>query len=195
MSDYFNHTSQHLKNTNHSVFLNLKEVLLEDQSKEDEKGKVIITKLAIGKPGGIDLETEKWELVSKVICLSCDKSFDPKLSEKLSKITSYVINSSSESEKSDIKAWEVEVKPCKHTNSLVQQKEVKILSKDEATCNNCNLNSNLWLCLTCGNLGCGRKQVGGQEGNGHGLEHFEKTGHPLSLKTGTITPQGDACKL
>lgn len=30
-----------------------------------------------------------------------------------------------------------------------------------AHCGNCELSSNLWLCLTCGYLGCGRKYFDG----------------------------------
>lgn len=46
--------------------------------------------------------------------------------------------------------------------------------------------------MTCGSLGCGRKQYDGTGGNGHGVEHFEKTGHAVSCKLGTITAQGKA---
>jgi ubiquitin carboxyl-terminal hydrolase 5/13 len=60
-------------------------------------------------------------------------------------------------------------------------------------CNSCELSSNLWLCLCCGNLGCGRKSYDGKGGNGHGLEHGKNAGHPLVIKTGTITPDGGAC--
>lgn len=49
-------------------------------------------------------------------------------------------------------------------------------------CQNCDLEKNLWLCLTCGALACGRRQPDGSGGNGHALEHYEKTGHPLVLK-------------
>lgn len=46
---------------------------------------------------------------------------------------------------------------------------------DLAKCNSCDLSNNLWLCLTCGSLGCGRKNYDGSGGNGHGMEHFELT--------------------
>ena len=61
-----------------------------------------------------------------------------------------------------------------------------------AHCTKCDLKENLWLCLTCGSLGCGRKQFGGVGGNGHGLQHFEDSQHPVSVKLGTITPEGGA---
>ena len=32
-----------------------------------------ITKLAIGKPGGIDAETDKWDTTATVVCATCNK--------------------------------------------------------------------------------------------------------------------------
>jgi hypothetical protein len=61
-----------------------------------------------------------------------------------------------------------------------------------AHCGKCELKENLWLCLTCGSLGCGRQQYGGTGGNGHGLQHFQETGHNVSVKLGTITSEGNA---
>ena len=56
----------------------------------------------------------------------------------------------------------------------------------------CELKENLWLCLTCGNLGCGRSQYGGVGGNSHGLKHTELTSHAVAVKLGSITPEGTA---
>lgn len=56
----------------------------------------------------------------------------------------------------------------------------------------CDLKENLWLCLQCGNLGCGRAQFGGVGGNGHGLKHTELTSHAVAVKLGSITPEGTA---
>ena len=64
----------------------------------------------------------------------------------------------------------------------------------QAHCASCDLKENLWLCLTCGALGCGRAQYGGIGGNGHALNHYEATQHPVSVKLGTITPEGGAGK-
>lgn len=44
-------------------------------------------------------------------------------------------------------------------------------------CNNCDLTTNLWLCLICGNIGCGRKYFDGTGGNNHGIDHYTSTGH------------------
>ena len=56
----------------------------------------------------------------------------------------------------------------------------------------CDLKENLWLCLQCGNLGCGRAQFGGVGGNGHGLKHADDSSHAVAVKLGSITPEGTA---
>lgn len=56
----------------------------------------------------------------------------------------------------------------------------------------CDLKENLWLCLQCGNLGCGRAQFGGSGGNSHGVKHTEITSHAVAVKLGSITPEGTA---
>jgi uncharacterized UBP type Zn finger protein len=48
-----------------------------------------------------------------------------------------------------------------------------------AHCTSCELSSNLWLCLTCGALGCACAQYCGTDGNGHALAHFDATQHPV----------------
>ena len=63
---------------------------------------------------------------------------------------------------------------------------------DLGHCSMCDLKENLWLCLQCGNLACGRAQFGGVGGNGHGLKHGDETGHPIAVKLGSITPEGTA---
>ena len=63
---------------------------------------------------------------------------------------------------------------------------------DLGHCSMCDLKENLWLCLQCGNLGCGRAQFGGTGGNGHGLRHTELTSHAPAVKLGSITPEGTA---
>ena len=66
---------------------------------------------------------------------------------------------------------------------------------DLAHCAACDLHTNLWLCLVCGSLGCGRKQwdaSGVSGGNGHALQHFQDTGHGVACKLGTVTPEGTA---
>lgn len=193
-NEMFDYTQNHSTLSNHCVFVNIKEVKIESDEDINSKDKVVITKLAIGKEGGIDFDKEKWEIKTEILCLKCNKNYPSNVNQEIENNVKTILNSASSNQKESIKAWENEIFPCEHTLTLVQESNVKILSKQDATCNNCSLNSNLWLCLVCGNLGCGRKQYDGTGGNSHGLEHFQNTKHCLSVKTGTITPDGNACK-
>ena len=99
--------------------------------------------------------------------------------------------------------------PCEHTLCLEQEAARNIESQgrlmatippiymltnspDLGHCSMCDLKENLWLCLQCGNLGCGRAQFGGSGGNSHGLKHTELTSHAVAVKLGSITPEGTA---
>jgi len=93
---------------------------------------------------------------------------------------------------SAVQEWELELKQCEHTLTLDQTGAQRIADKALAHCQECELKSNLWLCLTCGHLGCGRKFFDGTGGNNHGVDHYEKTGHCVNVKIGTITPEGKA---
>jgi len=107
---------------------------------------------------------------------------------------------------SGVKAWEEEITPCEHTlmieqltyplavkgflDSLGQHWNLSFLGL--AHFNACDLKDNLWLCLTCGSLGCGRQQFVGVSGNGHGLAHYKASGPAVSVNLATITPEGGA---
>jgi len=175
-SEIFNHSEQHFKFSNHCIMMNIKQRKKEKTEKNEEPQK--ITKLAIGKPGGADFSGEEWEQLIELRCLICNKSLDYEKDTVLKSLVTSVLNASSENEKEDIKAWEEEIFPCEHTLTLVQNKGIKIAEKSIAKCNDCDLSSNLWLCLTCGNLSCGRKETGG---NQHAIAHFKKTSHPLKV--------------
>lgn len=82
---------------------------------------------------------------------------------------------------------------CEHSKTLKTVEGVKkIESKQLANCTDCNLSVNLWLCLHCGYLGCGRKYYDGSGGNNHAVDHGKATGHSVVDKMGTITPEGKA---
>jgi ubiquitin carboxyl-terminal hydrolase 5/13 len=91
-----------------------------------------------------------------------------------------------------VQGWELELKTCPHTRELDQSSAKKIAVKSMATCSSCELSNNLWLCLTCGYLGCGRKYFDGTGGNNHAIDHSNSLGHFVVCKLGTITPEGTA---
>ena len=91
-------------------------------------------------------------------------------------------------------AWAGETAmPCEHTLTLVQQSVGgPVGAKGKASCAQCELTSNLWLCMTCGLLHCGRAYADGSGGNGHAMAHHKATQHPLVVKMGTISAEGTA---
>ncbi|KAG5651893.1 hypothetical protein H0H81_007050 [Sphagnurus paluster] len=144
-----------------------------------------------------DREEDKYETVTVVKCWACDAEKGLELADALSdpkvkSVVDAVMKSLSSARQSEVKAWEEEILPCEHTLTLHQEANGHIPASGLAHCNACDLKENLWLCMTCGSLGCGRQQFGGLGGNGHGLAHYEATGHGISVKLGTITPEGSA---
>ena len=102
------------------------------------------------------------------------------------------MTSLSSARQSEVKAWEEDTVECEHTRTLHQPEAHLIAAEGLARCQSCELKENLWLCLTCGALGCGREQYGGLAGNGHALKHAESSSHAVAVKLGTITPEGQA---
>jgi ubiquitin carboxyl-terminal hydrolase 5/13 len=103
-----------------------------------------------------------------------------------------VLDANTFARQEEVKAWEQELTACEHTLCLHQDAARNIASQDLGHCSQCELNENLWLCLTCGNLGCGRAQFGGVGGNSHGVGHTKETGHPVAVKLGSLTADGKA---
>ena len=152
-----------------------------------------MTKLAIA----VDREEDKYEHHTVVKCWKCNSESGlelPSLPDEpqVKSLVDSVMQSLSSARQSEVKAWEEEIIACEHTLTLEQHSPGSIPASGLAHCSKCDLKENLWLCLTCGSLGCGRQLYGGLGGNGHGLQHYEETKHPVSVKLGTITPEGGA---
>ena len=118
-----------------------------------------------------------------------------------------ILKASTFARQAEVQAWEQDFTACEHTLYLEQgpakqiesqgrpnecSKALLLMITDLGHCSMCDLKENLWLCLGCGNLGCGREQFKGVGGNSHGLAHTTQTGHPVAVKLGSITPEGTA---
>ncbi|KAH3672694.1 hypothetical protein WICMUC_004100 [Wickerhamomyces mucosus] len=97
-----------------------------------------------------------------------------------------IINTNSADKDNEIKSWQQEFIQCEHTIEFHQHSLETI---DLSKCSDCGLEENLWICLTCGKLGCGRAQFGGVPGNSHALEHFKLAGHPIAVKLGSLSKE------
>ncbi|KAI9178953.1 ubiquitin C-terminal hydrolase Ubp14 [Blastocladiella emersonii ATCC 22665] len=180
------HSLAHAFQAGHALAINLRRTpkpRREDGTPPPQK----MTKLAIAA----ESDAEKYDVHTKVKCFECNIDEVP-LTGNLAEIVNAVTTSSSASLQNEVKAWELEIEACEHTVCL-EQAAAKALDASTAHCGQCDLRENLWLCLTCGHLGCGRQQFGGLPGNGHALVHATtEHGHAVAVKLGTITPEGGA---
>jgi ubiquitin carboxyl-terminal hydrolase 5/13 len=146
-----------------------------------------LSKLAIAA----ETESDRYDTTTQVRCYECCIEDVDKSSGKLSQVVDAVLKANTFAQQEEVKAWEQELTACEHTLCL-EQDTAKEISQNLGHCSGCELNENLWLCLTCGNLGCGRKQFGGTGGNGHGVEHTQTSKHPVAVKLGSLTADGTA---
>ncbi|KAL3228947.1 Ubiquitin carboxyl-terminal hydrolase 14 [Nakaseomyces bracarensis] len=96
-----------------------------------------------------------------------------------------ILNAKSQDLVDQTNVWQLDVQTCTHVeNFVVPDIEQKQLGTH---CSDCDLEQNLWICLHCGNLGCGREQIG-IEGHSHALAHYKTyPDHPLAVKLGSLS--------
>lgn len=146
-----------------------------------------MTKLAIAAEN----EEDKYDHALTVKCLECDTAIDS-TEPNIAPVVDGIMTSNTFSRKEEIKAWEQELTSCEHVLLMQQDEPRRIAGQDLGTCAKCDLQENLWLCLQCGSLGCGRAQFGGVGGNSHALAHSKETGHGVAVKLGSISAEGTA---
>eukprot|EP00762_Andalucia_godoyi_P007013 ANDGO_07749.mRNA.1 Ubiquitin carboxyl-terminal hydrolase 14 len=188
----------HFEQTRHPLYLRLRHVpktVSEDSQTLHVEGVSTgkITRLAIGVDGGASLDRveDKYSLVTSAFCYVCNCEMQTDL-PPLKDVTERILHAHSASRKSDLEQWELKILPCEHTVMIVPEVTVERrnrLVNSRKKCDSCDLTTNLWLCLSCGVIGCGRSLWDGTGGNSHALEHFKTTGHPLVVKLGTIAAE------
>ncbi|KAI9680272.1 MAG: hypothetical protein M1822_007271 [Bathelium mastoideum] len=179
------HSLLHYEQTSHSLALNIKRT--RKKVKKDEPPQKI-SKLAIAA----ETEADRYDYSVEAKCYGCGLNDLDKTQGKLKDVVDGVLKANTFARQEEVKAWEQELIPCEHTLTLHQDAAREIPSQDLGQCSKCELRENLWLCLTCGNLACGRAQYGGIGGRGHGLEHYTETRHPIAVKLGSLTADGTA---
>lgn len=147
-----------------------------------------VTRLEVVEKRDEDL----YDYEHRPVCLACDPvhGHEIPMIPAIEAVIDGIRRATSSAHQEEVQAWEEDIQPCEHTRSLAQDHVSPPALGSEASCSQCTLTSNLWMCLQCGHLGCGRAQFGGIEGHSHALAHFEATGHPCSVKQGTITSEG-----
>ncbi|KAI0376869.1 ubiquitinyl hydrolase [Hypomontagnella monticulosa] len=178
------HSKLHKATTNHPLALNIRRTR-KRVVKDEPPAKM--TKLAIAA----ETDADRYDITTVVKCHECLIELD-KAHPKLSPLIDGILKANTFSRQEEVKAWEQELTSCEHILLLQQHESQKIQSGDLGHCSMCDLKENLWLCLECGNLGCGRAQFGGVGGNSHGLAHATASHHAVAVKLGSISPEGTA---
>lgn len=181
-----------------------------DESGEGGKEKVP-TKLGIGVEGGFSTENDKCETVTKhsIVVMDSGKNvvvetaFDvddddatTKFPESVVKSAKSIIHHVGLAIQQDLTAWQdnEEVPVSKYCNDLPFVDNGITISPDPKTwkCEKTGDTENLWLNLSDGFIGGGRKNWDGSGGSNGALDHFEETEHkyPLVVKLGTISTEG-----
>ncbi|CRK37004.1 hypothetical protein BN1708_007259 [Verticillium longisporum] len=179
-----NHASLHRALWSHPLVLNIRrsrKVVVRDEPPFK------MSKLAIAA----ETDEDRYDTKTTVRCLECSTELD-QTSEKLAPLVEGILKANTFSRKEEVKAWEQELTSCEHILLLQQSEGRTIEPAGLGHCSSCDLKENLWLCLECGALGCGRKQMGGVDGNSHALAHATASGHGVAVKLGSITPEGTA---
>ena len=197
--DYLNHD---MKSSGCKLYLH--EVWKQVEKVADAKSSdVEPTKLAIGVEGGFMIE-ESHEIIKEyflVVANGGDLGSIPlpcgDLPEFVSNVADAIIKHDGMKANMKVATWNADNEKfvSRYASNLEQINPTgkKIpqdpkLWKDEATGDT----QNLWLNLSTGYIGGGRKNWDGSGGSGSALEYYKSTGckYPLAVKLGTITPQG-----
>ncbi|PVU90003.1 hypothetical protein BB559_004825 [Furculomyces boomerangus] len=185
------HGMIHHVKTNHPLSVNihkvLKQVIVDSNKNGDDERAAKITKLEIIETDPKDDENKKYDTIARIRCYTCG------LLDESYKLPEIAISGLSASKKSEVSSWTDKVLECEHMYLIDNKNTGNPISQvSEKHCKLCDKDENLWMCLECGSIGCGRKQYDGSGGNNHAIEHFNETGHKASVKLGTIEPNGTA---
>ena len=164
------------------------------------------TRMAIGGEGGFAVDEEKFDVAKEnALVIMPEGTRVPlpcvDLPEFVSNAVTALVNhtSATAEQAQGAVAWEAEIKPSKYADDLVQLPPHKTISPDPSTwvCEESGMRENLWLNLSDGHIGSGRRQWDGSGGTNGALNHYQTTkeinppsGFPLVVKLGTITPTG-----
>jgi len=180
------HGRLHAQQAQHPLAVNIKRTRKKTERPDGEPPEKI-SKLAIKA----ETDQDRYDVQTDVHCFECGVDGITK-DGKVGEAVNGIMKANTYAQQEEVKAWELEMVPCEHTLCLQQEASHTIPSGDLGQCTQCELKENLWLCLTCGNLGCGRQQAGGLPGNSHAKGHGAATSHPVAVKLGSLTADGNA---
>jgi ubiquitin carboxyl-terminal hydrolase 5/13 len=193
--------------TGNRLYVHFKHTKVVKPPPTEEEAATAPTKLGIGVAGGFALGEDKYDVVKEHalvllgaggvedVCIALPCAELPEL--VIQACTSLINHTSHLAQESNAAvAWEIETKPSKYADELIQLPAHKKISPDpkEWVCEESGMRENLWLNLSDGHIGSGRRQWDGSGGTNGALDHYTVTrttcppdGFPLVVKLGTIT--------
>ena len=185
----------------------VKKLIVNDDQKSD--GLMAPTKLGVGVNGGFQAEDDGFEIISthSIVVLKSDtdgnvsvtgealyESDKSSFPEAVILSVDSVIHHSGMAVQQDLKVWELDEEPKPvsryYENLPFVDNGVKISARpSDWKCEKSGETENIWLNLSDGYIGGGRKNWDGSGGSNGALDHFEETSeiYPLVVKLGTIT--------
>lgn len=181
--------------------------LKEKDIAEEKDASSAPTKLAIGGDGGFAVNPDdKFTITKRHDIVVYDVTTDKEIARvpldsadvpaRIKEATDAVLIHAGSVVAEEVATWQEELKETKYADHLVQVESPPKISSNPAhwKCQapTCDKQENLWLNLSDGFIGCGRKNWDGTGGCGAALDHYAETGgiYPLSVKLGTITAEG-----
>lgn len=207
-----------LSSTNDGIFIRIvkKRIPTETEVMETKEPTTVPKKLGIGMDGGFASESDKFQNVATYSLVGLKKSENGEsveiieeipynestkfnFNDEIRKSVESVINHSGLAIQQDLTVWQLDDEPnpvSKYAATLPFLDNGKVISPDPSTwkCEASGEAENLWLNLSDGYIGGGRKNWDGSGGSNGALDHFLETGeqYPLVVKLGTITSDIDA---
>lgn len=190
----YNYTKQNYEATGNYLYLNINKTLKPkeeiDKLLYDDDGEKSpkIRKLEIKNVSEDDYYNTEINLYD----VREDKLYPiSEISSDLQGLIEEILSANSSNDDEEIKQWEQEIVPCPHSINVEQFNLSE--TPDLTQCSQCDLKENLWICLHCGALGCGRQQYGStMKGNSHALAHYELSQHPVALKLGSLSGDSES---
>eukprot|EP00535_Pseudo-nitzschia_heimii_P007119 CAMPEP_0197174194 /NCGR_PEP_ID=MMETSP1423-20130617/821_1 /TAXON_ID=476441 /ORGANISM="Pseudo-nitzschia heimii, Strain UNC1101" /LENGTH=814 /DNA_ID=CAMNT_0042623097 /DNA_START=147 /DNA_END=2591 /DNA_ORIENTATION=- len=190
------------------IFLRI--VKVREEKKDKTEGEKLPTKIGIGVEGGFSTENEKYETIvtNSIVVMTKDNitaevpfCIDDDVAKKtfpeaVVKSAESIIHHVGLAIQQDLTAWEdnEEIPVSKYSKDLPFVDNGVRIPPDPKLwkCEKSGATENLWLNLSDGFIGGGRKNWDGSGGSNGALDHFQETEekYPLVVKLGTITTEG-----
>lgn len=190
-----NYTAAHTTEKGHPLFVNITKTLKPELERSsvlaadsDDARRHKTPKLEVSEQRDLDI----YNTATAIYVAPLDTLWPiAECPDAVQRVAQEILSANSANTNDEVKAWEQQVFPCEH---LLALQAAQPHAADLLMCALCELGENLWICLSCGAIGCGREQFGSSvKGNSHALSHYTETGHLVAVKLGSLAADEDSC--